>query len=513
MPIGVLQRESAPFFMARSMQFARYHVSAIAAALLVSAGIALPHVWWLVLVGMGFVFWLMREHTNTSRRAFLLGAYIGVFSSASAIVWFWSAIPLVVLNMDSLAQQILGVGVTWLYVAVGQALAILFGVLVLWRFRHISFFSLLAGVVWAVAEVGRMWMFAWITVAPESLMGPHFSTASIGYALTESHFLLQVARPFGLHGLNFIAAAMPALLACYPAFRSRVFRPVMILQTILLFLMLLAPVWMKPEIPGDQGGSLRVAILAEQIDLLRDRGSAMDMEQLLAQAGASVPEVDIIVIPEALSLTTTFGRKSDADAFLQKHFGARDLLFLHTRRAYFDLDAPSDERLTPEKLYFDSTLQGVMGIYEKQFLVPLGEYAPTLRRIVYGFTGVAPIREHLDGMRRSGSRRGTTMAVSFHGVRVGALLCSDALSPRLYRDLVRREQADVLVNLANHHWFHHSRSLFWKTLQMSRVHAVHNQRPFLVANNYVPSYALDRLGRVIVQSDWGTRDVLFVDVP
>jgi len=103
--------------------------------------------------------------------------------------------------------------------------------------------------------------------------------------------------------------------------------------------------------------------------------------------------------------------------------------------------------------------------------------------------------------------------VSVHGVRIAGLLCSDIVSPYLYRKFVQEQKPDLLINLANHFWFHGSRTLHSKTLQMARVHAVQNRLPMIVANNVAPSFALDPAGRVIAQSSWGARGVLYVELP
>ncbi len=104
-------------------------------------------------------------------------------------------------------------------------------------------------------------------------------------------------------------------------------------------------------------------------------------------------------------------------------------------------------------------------------------------------------------------------AVSLKGVKIGGLLCSDLLSPSLYPSLVREGSAEVLVNLANQFWFHNSRILYWKTLQLARVHAVQSRTPFVLANNAAPSFVLDRQGNVLVESRWGETSVLYASLP
>ena len=99
---------------------------------------------------------------------------------------------------------------------------------------------------------------------------------------------------------------------------------------------------------------------------------------------------------------------------------------------------------------------------------------------------------------------------TFQGVKIGGLLCSDLFSPYLYRSLVREQGAEVLVNLANHFWFHSSRTLFWKMVQMARVHAVWNRRTLIISNNMSPSLVIGPMGETVAESPWGGRGVMYL---
>jgi apolipoprotein N-acyltransferase len=104
------------------------------------------------------------------------------------------------------------------------------------------------------------------------------------------------------------------------------------------------------------------------------------------------------------------------------------------------------------------------------------------------------------------------IAVPFKDSVVGGLVCSDFLSPVLNRELAHLHGATVLVNSANPAWFHDSRILYTKTIQVSKVHAVQNRAYYLQASNGSPSFAIDPTGKIIAETAWKETTVLPVDL-
>jgi apolipoprotein N-acyltransferase len=360
-----------------------------------------------------------------------------------------------------------------------------------------------------------MWMFALFTWSSKSLPGPHFSAAAAGYPLTESFLLLQLARPLGLDALNFMVAMIAAAAAVVVHVQQRVWRRLAWLQVAAVVLVLSFCSWLtRPRHAEAEGArSLRVAIITEQDDFTSDRyedGAAIT--QRIAAAAAIVPPVEVIMLPEEISLTSIFWFEEESDDFLARVFGEREVLLLHTRNDHYPHDEDPD---APEmkKLAYESTTQGIIGRYKKQMLMPLGEYAPSFARMFYAVIGDPDIEAHLEDVDQVALERRMPEAVAFRGMRFGGLMCSDMLSPVLYRHLAREERADVLVNLSNQFWFHGSPRLHHKSLQMARVHAVRNRLPLLVANNMAPSYAFDANGRLLAESAWGESGVMVVEAP
>jgi apolipoprotein N-acyltransferase len=487
----------------------------LVASVVAGLGIVLPYGWFLAPLGLALFFSALRDSQGRVRQVVSCSLLFGAITAAAGTVWFLQTLPLTFLGIETVWVQVTTVSMTWGYVVASLAAPVPLGALALWFFRRSLFFPLFASIVWSVIEIGRMWMFALTTYGPRSLFGPHFSAAAIGYSLTEHSVLRQLAYPWGLDALNFCAAFIAGLIAVIPDLRaSKRARVVFVSQIIGV-----VAVWIACQ-PSRSGiaahgvsGSLRFAIIAENLDSVFDDSAYDVVQEDLSAAMSAQPPVDVIVLPEELGLTSTFWSKEDYRLFVERYVGTRDVLIVNSRNELF----PADERneyAESKKLVYESTQNGELGRYIKQMLVPLGEYAPSATKTLFSVIPDPSLQGYINEVEVISHDYTRDLSVgNFRGVRLGGLLCSDLFSPYLYRRLVREHGAQVLINAANHFWFHGSRILHWKTRQIARVHAVQNRLPMLLANNMAPSLVLDSSGATVSETRWGDRGVVYADLP
>ena len=143
--------------------------------------------------------------------------------------------------------------------------------------------------------------------------------------------------------------------------------------------------------------------------------------------------------------------------------------------------------------------------YDKQHLVPFGEFIPTgfrwfteLMQIPLGdFNRGAPVQPTLD----------------WAGQRIAPNICyEDLFGEELARGFVAPALAPtVLVNLSNIAWFGDTVAID-QHRQISRLRALELQRPMLRATNTGATLAIDHLGRVTHELPRLTRAVLAVEV-
>ena len=165
---------------------------------------------------------------------------------------------------------------------------------------------------------------------------------------------------------------------------------------------------------------------------------------------------------------------------------------------------------SPEQGYTNSALSWRPGIseplrYDKQHLVPFGEFIPTgfrwfteLMQIPLGdFNRGAPVQPTLD----------------WAGQRLAPNICyEDLFGEELARGFIAPALAPtVLVNLSNIAWFGDTVAID-QHRQISRLRALELQRPMLRATNTGATLAIDHLGRVTHELPRLTRAVLAVEV-
>jgi apolipoprotein N-acyltransferase len=128
----------------------------------------------------------------------------------------------------------------------------------------------------------------------------------------------------------------------------------------------------------------------------------------------------------------------------------------------------------------------VTGRYDKQHLVPFGEYIP-FRRIL-GFA--SPLVETL-GAFTPGR---TNPPLSCQNSRIGVLICFESIFPGISRRQAK-DGANLLVNITNDAWFGKS-SAPWQHLAMGVFRAVETRKTLVRAANTGISAFIDPLGRI-----------------
>ena len=136
------------------------------------------------------------------------------------------------------------------------------------------------------------------------------------------------------------------------------------------------------------------------------------------------------------------------------------------------------------------------GLYEKEHLVPFGEYTPP-------FLDLPFLRPLLQGVGTFAPGRATapfvlSRSASEGGLVPGLLICYESLFPELARARVR-DGANVLVNISNDAWFGRT-SAPWQHLHAAVLRAVEYGRPLVRSTNTGVSAFVDSRGRVVMHS-------------
>jgi apolipoprotein N-acyltransferase len=152
--------------------------------------------------------------------------------------------------------------------------------------------------------------------------------------------------------------------------------------------------------------------------------------------------------------------------------------------------------------------------YDKQVLVPFGEYIPLLGRYEWFRRSVGPRIERRTGFypfMRPG-RRATLFPVEYHGrtAKVAPLICYEDLLPSLLNRFVRAG-ADFFLVLSNEN-FYHPREME-QHVHMAVFRAIETRRAMLRTTNTGATCAIDPTGRVTARLDPDAEGTLLVTVP
>ena len=124
--------------------------------------------------------------------------------------------------------------------------------------------------------------------------------------------------------------------------------------------------------------------------------------------------------------------------------------------------------------------------YDKQHLVPFGEYIPFRRFLPLPGPLVDNIGDFSTGRPEK--------PLSCQGAEIGVLICFESIFPELAREWTATG-ANLLVNITNDAWFGRS-SAPWQHLSMAVFRAVENRRSLVRSANTGVSAFIDPLGRM-----------------
>ncbi len=152
--------------------------------------------------------------------------------------------------------------------------------------------------------------------------------------------------------------------------------------------------------------------------------------------------------------------------------------------AFFITPDPEHQAPPPE---FANLVGYASSRYDKQHLVPFGEYIPFQRFL----PAALPLVESLGSFTPGTS----SQPIACQNAKIGVLICFESIFPELAQAQTAAG-ANLLVNLTNDAWYGRS-SAPWQQLAMAVFRAVENKRTLARAANTGISAFIDPLGRLL----------------
>lgn len=364
--------------------------------------------------------------------------------------------------------------------------------------------------VWVLCESLGTFLFYIAFFGPGSLFGTHFTLHFVGYQLASDSVLLQSAWLGGIYILSFIVICVGTLIwKCLSSQEERSKRKQAQVLCVLLFLWVLCHlVFLLPTIAEEQGEHIQVGVvsrymppaLVQNSDFIEAR--FREMQTLITP----LRDIDVLVFSEGTSFLWTL-RNGQHD-----HVYKTLETIGTTKQSPLIIDS---EDVFNERGSLNSQATSFYGgkhtvFSQKQFLLPLGEYIPTVYQFIVKLSGGTKLLESI--VKNRGYEPGTAVStVSLGAIQIAVRFCDEAMSPLLYRQQVQ-EGAQVLVDISSLSWFHGSPTMYEQMKRVAKVRAVESGRWFIQSANMSPAFVINTHGEVVAETPWNKPEVLTATV-
>lgn len=454
---------------------------------------------------IGYIAFIVLLHAIPgSRRSIIVTTLSFGFAYCGGVhIWLWDLLPL---DWLGVTNPLYGYTLLLFY---WSTIAFSFGtVFLLFTFTYLRYkpaqpiaLALFAASLWTVVQYLQMWGTSLVTAGDGSLFGAHYSTVMLGYAAAEIPAVLFLTRYGGVFIMSFIVVFIGVLLA--HAFRQWMTERNYGIAIFTASFCIIILATCSLAVPRESASMIHLPIGLVTTNFSSDGSSLWEhaAEKIQSLIDGSLPLAShgtLYVLPEGIPLHDLRPNNSLLNA-LDK--GGHSVLFSNTV-------AVNEKKRLRMSLYHNGTSTG---FYDKMLLSPQGEYGPWFYQVWLGIIGGAELVE-ASRSNYTYERGEHTAVVHIPGATVGALFCSDILSPQLYR-LLTLEGATVLTESTSLGWFHSSPVVDSVMLTIARVRAAENNRYLVVAGNAAPSTIISNTGAIIQRTEMNSFSILYSRIP
>ncbi|MBA2652628.1 MAG: apolipoprotein N-acyltransferase [Tatlockia sp.] len=365
-----------------------------------------------------------------------------------------------------------GLGTSWVYVSIheyGHLNSIVSALITLVFLLYLSLFTALLAFVYRKLANRELSIFScllfsslWILceyLRSTFLSGFPWLQLGFGQFDTPSKYLLPL---IGVYGVGFLTCFAATLLA----FSTKQIGKKSILLLTAFIVLMLSPLLLKQYQWAEEGAPISVGVIQANLSM-RDKWDEQLFWQLLEHYQQDIKQLlgtKLIVMPEsAIPLPPSY-----IEDFLND-------IDRHAKKAGSAVMLGIPTPTTVDEDYFFNTLISLgqaKGAYQKQHLVPFGEYIPD------SFLKISNWLSLPDTNLKPGKNNQPLLKV--HKYPIATLICYELA----YGEILRRQlpMAQWIVSISDAGWFGHSLAMY-QQLQMAQVRSIESARYQVVANN------------------------------
>jgi len=456
-------------------------------------GFVIPVLWPVGLIAIALFFSFLLN--TTALKTLVVGSvYIWLLKYLLALIWYWSVYPIDWVPIDPGAAQITVIFLYWFTSAVwlalgGGVLAAVFYLIKKPVHNQIVLF-LTFPFLWVLSEVSGSYIFSIFTNGTGGFVNIHFSFGYTGYLLAEHAILIHLSTFFGVYGLSFLFVALSVgFLACFQSHYNKYFLP----SLGLLILIVTA------HIPASRSQKtyseyVTVSIIDTQLsaqELSNETERTLITNEIHEAVFAVLEtESDYIVLPEDSRVFTDFINNDSVLSYIQFRNQTTETTIIDSGPTITPAgNIVSAYVIDPENNQYTTV--------QKKYLVPQGEYIPTLyKQALSLFLASTTLQEITNGINYiSGSE---TIQKEISGQAPGILFCFESVSPLSVRNLLaERPTIPFVVHPISHSWFREPKILWQQLDSMLRIQAIWNDVHIVVAGRNAPGKLILPNGEII----------------
>ena len=331
---------------------------------------------------------------------------------------------------------------------------------------------------------------------PGTLWGAHYTLGNLGYSLVDSGNFLQLTSFAGVLGLSFLAVFVN--FGIFKILKDG-FKRNNLIFLVLFFAFLISlnfyGLHLKTEKENQTNKEIPIALIQGNFPsrfhyTLEERQQAfLTYLQSVKEAANDSSNPQIVILPEDTRFFTWLKKiNPESDKFLKELFNNQKKLLITSSRV-----EDTDGQIKSIMTYYD-TQKGMVGQYQKRFLMPIGEYLPYWLNGLVQFFGKKDWVDNFNDSRGY-SKGNKAMVAETDWGKISGLMCSGVLSPELNRELADKG-AEFLVFLSSNGSFRGVKPLLAQILATAQVRAVENNRYLAQSANKGWSYIIDPAGQI-----------------
>ncbi len=434
-------------------------------------GFLFPVLWWVSLGAIGWWLYLLRR-VDTVCTAWLVGMVFGTSKMLVVLSYFFAPYPIDWLGLAPGVSQLFLISLYWIPAAIVLGLSSGLFAFVYYKLHSAKIPTLyLIGViplVWVVSETLASVIFSIIFLGQGSTINSNFSFGYVGYLMVDHGLLSESARLAGVYSLSFLGIGFLYVMSISPSYKF-------VVSGISIFFITALISFPTTSTPQDISvTAIETPYTSEPLRTINQQND-LELEKFSIVQAALQQNTNYIILPEDFRFTSYFDNPEDVFTFITNSTD-QPVILVDSGRVEDPLYG------TVLRAYIYDSAHQKIHTFDKQYLVPQGEYVPFVYTQLIRALKLSP--ETTTALKNTSYVPGLPQQkVSIDDSIPAILFCFESVDPKGTQVIINRS-VPFVAHIVSHAWFKNYSYLLQNQLDtMLRVQAVYSQKNIIQAAN------------------------------